>query len=393
MDLREFLEYPLPNIEIDIDKIAINMSEKNKGFINIKNIGGGILSGDIISNTECLVLEKDSFEGNQVCIEYNIVPSIYSSGDFIKSELIIVSNGGQIYLPVYITISNFDYLECGKEKIYTIKDFYNYYLKNYIESIRIFYSYEFMLWLKNINYAHIDVVEEILKDANKQRAIDNFFILTKMKEKCYIELSQKIFKYKYYKTKSKADIIGIVPLKLIGNGYFEEDISLEDDIDYIVLSKNKITNKDFNENGIYNLEFTILKDKINSFFERRKILFNKTNENVIIEISRKNPIEVLFEKEYFMPIDKGVLKILNNTEEDIVIEIVPKDTFIYFEGKKYLISKYSEINFNIKLTGFLKAQMDFTKKPNIESQILIKAILGDNVYKMEKNIYIGNSLI
>lgn len=393
MDLREFLEYPLPNIEIDIDKIAINMSEKNKGFINIKNIGGGILSGDIISNTECLVLEKDSFEGNQVCIEYNIVPSIYSSGDFIKSELIIVSNGGQIYLPVYITISNFDYLECGKEKIYTIKDFYNYYLKNYIESIRIFYSYEFMLWLKNINYAHIDVVEEILKDANKQRAIDNFFILTKMKEKCYIELSQKIFKYKYYKTKSKADIIGIVPLKLIGNGYFEENISLEDDIDYIVLSKNKITNKDFNENGIYNLEFTILKDKINSFFERRKILFNKTNENVIIEISRKNPIEVLFEKEYFMPIDKGVLKILNNTEEDIVIEIVPKDTFIYFEGKKYLISKYSEINFNIKLTGFLKAQMDFTKKPNIESQILIKAILGDNVYKMEKNIYIGNSLI
>ncbi len=393
MDLREFLEYPLPNIEIDIDKIAINMSEKNKGFINIKNIGGGILSGDIISNTECLVLEKDSFEGNQVCIEYNIVPSIYSSGDFIKSELIIVSNGGQIYLPVYITISNFDYLECGKEKIYTIKDFYNYYLKNYIESIRIFYSYEFMLWLKNINYAHIDVVEEILKDANKQRAIDNFFILTKMKEKCYIELSQKIFKYKYYKTKSKADIIGIVTLKLIGNGYFEEDISLEDDIDYIVLSKNKITNKDFNENGIYNLEFTILKDKINSFFERRKILFNKTNENVIIEISRKNPIEVLFEKEYFMPIDKGVLKILNNTEEDIVIEIVPKDTFIYFEGKKYLISKYSEINFNIKLTGFLKAQMDFTKKPNIESQILIKAILGDNVYKMEKNIYIGNSLI
>ncbi len=393
MDLKEFLEYPLPNIQIDTDKIAINMNEKNSGVINIKNIGGGILSGDIISSTECLILEKEKFSGNDINIEYSVVPSIYSSGEFIKSEIIIVSNGGQIYLPVYITISNFDYLQCGKEKIFTIKDFYHYYLKNHIEAIRIFYSYDFMLWLKNIKYKHIDVVEEILKDTNKQRAIDNFFILNKLKSRAHIEITQKIFKYKYFTTKLETEIIGIIPLKLIGTGYLEEDILLDCDVDYLVLSKNKITIKDFDENGIYNLEFKILKNKVNSFFERIKILFNKTNENVIIEISRKKPIEIIFEKDYFTITDRGVLKILNNTDEDVVIEIVPKDTFIHFEGKKYLIAKYTEIGFNVKVTGFLKAQMDFTKKPNIESQILIKAFLSDNIYKMEKNIYIGNSLI
>ena len=393
MDLKDFLEYPLPNMQIDIDKIAINMNEKNSGVINIKNIGGGILSGDIVSNTECLILDTNNFLGNDIKIEYSVVPSIYSSGDFIKSEIVIISNGGQVYIPVYITIANFDYLECGKEKIYTIKEFYSYYLKNYIEAIRIFYSYEFILWLKNINYKHIDVVEEILKDANKQRAIDNFFVLTKMKEKAYIQISQKYFKYKYFTRKTEADIIGIIPLKLIGTGYFEEDISLEEGAEYIKLSKSKITNKDFDNNGIFNLEFKILKNKINSFFERKKIIFNKINENVIIEISKKKPIEIIFEKEYFSTTDKGTLKILNNTEEDIVIEIVPKDTFVFFEGKKYLISKYTEIGFDIKLTGFLKAQMDFTKKPNIESEILIKAILGDTIYKMQKNIYVGNSLI
>lgn len=393
MNLKEFLEYPLPNIQIDIDKIAINMNEKNSGVINIKNIGGGILSGDIVSNTDCLLLDKENFLGNDVKIEYNIVPSVYSSGEFIKSEVVIISNGGQVYIPVYITISSFDYLQCIKEKIYTIKEFYGYYLKNYIEAIRIFYSYEFMIWLKNINYKHIDVVEEILKDSNKQRAIDNFFVLSKMKEKSYIKLSQKIFKYKYFTTNTESDIIGIIPIKLIGSGYFEEDIVLEDDIDFIKILKNKITNKDFDEDGNYNLEFRILKNKINNFFERRKIVFNKTNESVIIELSKKKPVEILLEKEYFTTTDSGVLKILNNTEKDIIIEIVPKDTFIFFEGKKYLVSKYTEIGFNVKMTGFLKAQMDFTKRPNIESEILIKAILDDDIYKMGKKIYIGNNLI
>ena len=392
MDLKEFLEYPLPIIQIDIDKIAINMNEKNSGVINIKNVGGGTLLGDIVSNTDCIILDTEEFSGNNISIGYSVVPAIYSSGDFIKSEITIISNGGSINIPVYINISNFDYLKCNQEKIYTIKEFYQYYLKNYIEAIRVFYSYDFMIWLKNINYKHIDIVEELLKDVNKQRAIDNFFVLSKIKEKAYIEILQKNFRYKYFNTKSDSEIIGTIPIKLIGTGYFEEDIILED-VDFIKLNKNKITNRDFDENGIFNLEFIVIKNKINSFFERRKVMFNKTKKNIIIKINKKNPIEIIFERNYFNPTDKGVLKILNNTDEDVIIEIMAKDTFVFFEGKKYLISKYTEIGFDIKLTGFLKAQMDFTKKPNIESEILIKAILGDSIYKMQKNIYIGNSLI
>ena len=393
MDLKNFLEYPLPSIQVDIEKIAINMNEKNNGIINIKNIGGGNLCGYVVSNIDCIVFEQETFEGNNIMLQYTIQPSVYTNGDFIKSEIIITSNGGEVYIPVFINIATFDYLKCGDFIAYTIEDFYNYHLKNYIESIRIFYSYEFMLWLKNINYENIQIVEEILKDANKQRAIDNFFILANMKQKAYIQIMQKSFKYKYFETTKNNEIIGTIPIKIIGTGYLEEDVTLDDEIDFIKISKNKITNKDFDENGIYNLQFKIFKNKIQNFYERRKILFNKLKENVIIEIIKKTPIEILFEKQYFNTTDKGVVKILNNTEQEVVIEFVPKDTFIFFEGKKYVVSKYSEINFNIKLSGFLKAQMDFSKKPVLESEILIKAVFGDVVYKTQKNIYIGNSLI
>ena len=393
MDLKNFLEYPLPNIKINVDKIAINMNEKIDGFINIKNIGGGILSGEIISNTDCVVLDRESFEGNDINIFYSLDTSLYSGGDFIKSSIIILSNGGEICLPVFINILKLDYLKCGEDKIYEIKDFYNYYLKDYVEAIRIFYSYEFILWLKNIQFKHIHIVEEILKDANKQRAIDNFFVLAKMKEKAYIKIEQKHFKYKYFTANKNKEIIGYIPIKLIGTGYFEDEITIENDVDFIQILKNKINNRDFDKNGFYNLEFKIIKEKIENFFERKKIIFNKSKETVIIELNKKKPIEIIFEKDYFSYVDKGLLKVLNNTEEDIIIEILPKDTFVFFEGKKYLLSKYTEIGFEIKVSPFLKAQMDFVKNPNIKSEILIKTFIKDSIYKMQKEIYIGSSLI
>ena len=136
MDLKEFLEYPLPIIQIDIDKIAINMNEKNSGVINIKNVGGGTLLGDIVSNTDCIILDTEEFSGNNISIGYSVVPAIYSSGDFIKSEITIISNGGSINIPVYINISNFDYLKCNQEKIYTIKEFYQYLLNSSKLSIK-----------------------------------------------------------------------------------------------------------------------------------------------------------------------------------------------------------------------------------------------------------------
>lgn len=392
MDLKNFLECPLPKIQIDIEKIAINMKENTSGEIHIKNVGGGTLCGDVISNTDCIVIENDNFFGNDIVIKYDIVPSIYSSGDFIKSELIIVSNGGQIYIPVFINISNFDYLKCGDDKVYTVKEFYQYYLKNYIEAIRVFYSYEFILWLKNIKYEQIEVVEEFLKDANKQRAIDNFFVFSKIKEKATISIKQTKFSYKYFHTDDENVIVGNVCIYLKGSGYFEDVISLDRNVDFITLDKTKITNKDF-QDGVFNLEFKIQKDKLTNFFEKVKILLNKCQESVIIEISKKNPIEIIFEKTYFSTVDKGVLKILNNTNKDVVVEIVPKDTYIFFKAKQYLVSKYLEIDFDIKLSGFLKAQMEFLKRTSMQSEILVKVMFKDSSYSMQKNIFIGSSLV
>lgn len=392
MDLRDIFEYPLPIIQVDTEKIAINMNDFNGGLINIKNIGGGNLMGKIFSNTDCIILHEEEFEGNNISVEYEIVPSIYNSGDFIKSEIIILSNGGEVVIPIFIAISNFDYLLCIREKIYTIKEFYNYYLKNTKEAIRIFNSFEFMIWLKKIDFMHIDITEVFLKDANKQRGIDNFFIIAGVKEKATLDFEETTYKYKYF-NKNESDIVGIIPLKMIGKGYFEEDIFLQKECDWLILETNKIFNKDFDELGNYNLNFKIIKSKLKKGFEKNKIMFGKNQKSIGIEICKKQPIQIVCEREYYETIDTGNIKVINNLGEDLLIEILPKDTFINFEGEKYLVGKYAEIKFNIKLTGFLKAQLDFIKKPYMDTEILIKAQFGDKIFKDKKIIHIGNSFI
>lgn len=393
MDFKNFFEYPLPKIKIDVEKIFINMNEVKHGTINIKNIGGGNLSGKIVSSTDYIIFQREDFNGNNISIEYHIVPSLYYSSAFMKSEIMIISNGGEVYIPVFITLQNFDYLKCGKEKIQTIKEFYQYFLKNHIEAIMIFYSYEFIIWLKKINYKHIDIVDELLKNSNKQRAIDNFFVISNVKKKSYIEIEKTNFKYKYFDTKDTEDIVGYIPLKLIGEGYFEEDIILKEDVDFIRLLNKKVTNKDFDKDGYFYVKFKIIKSKLISSFEIQEILFNNMNKNVTIEIIKKSPIEVIFERQYFENIDKGIIKVINNTGKDVALEIISKDDFIKFKCERYLIGEYAEIKFDVKLTGFLKTQMDFTKRPNLESEIFIRAYIEDKVCKIKNNIYVGNSFI
>lgn len=392
MDLKNIFEYPLPKIEIDTDKITINMNDSANGYINIKNIGGGKLSGRIVSNTECVVLLEEQFEGNNLSIEYQVIPSIYNSGDFIKSEIIIISNGGEVIIPVFITVSNFDYLLCNTEKVYNIKQFYNYYLKNNKEAIRIFNSFEFMIWLKNIDFQHIEITESFLKDTNKHRGIDNFFVISKVKDKATFDLEEITYKYRYFEI-NEDDIIGNIPLNMIGKGFFETDVFVLNDCDWIVLDNNKVFSKDFNNDGKLDFKFKIIKSKLKENFQTAKIKFNKIEKYVNVEVVKKQPLQIILEREYYEVNDIGKLKIINNLGKDIIIEILPKDTFIRFEGEKYLIGKYTEIVFEIKLSAFLKAQIDFTKKPYIETDILIRSNLEDSIFKEKKTIFIGNSFI
>lgn len=391
MSLNNIFEYPLPKIQVDLQKISINTSNQTEGKFNIKNIGGGELKGQVLTNTNCIILHNEVFESNNIDIHYYITPSIYNNGDFIKSEIIIISNGGEIIIPIEIKIFKSNYLQYVNNKFYTIKEFYDFYTKNHKEAIKLFNSFEFVIWLKNIKFKHIDIVENFLKDSNKQRAIDNFFVLSKVKEKASFFILENKIIYDYYTLNDET--FGNIKLKLDGQGYFENKILKDNNCDWFFIQNEIINSKDFDENGEFNLKYKIIKHYIKNLFQKTKIKFSNKAEFIDIEIYKKFPINFVLEKYYYEMFDTGIFKIYNNFYENVFIEILPKDTFIKFEKEKYLIKEYQEIKFNIKITGFLKAQIDFNKTPFISTDILINAIIKNKVFKFKKTIFIGNNFI
>lgn len=392
MNMENMFEYPLPQIQVDTPKITINIADFKIGHINIKNIGGGQLNGKIISNTSCIIFKNKEFSSNDILLEYEAVPSIYTVGDFIKSEIIIISNGGEVLIPVFINITNRAYILCEDIKIYSIKDFYTYFLEKPKEAIKIFTSFDFILWLKKIKFEHLDILEFFLKDSNKLRAIDNFFIIALNKERASFDFIQTSFKFKYFDT-SEDNIIGTIPIKMIKKGYFETDIFLQNNREWLELSKTKITSNNFDTNGLFKLDFKIIKSKLKSAFEQDKILFKDFEKSVLIEVYKKQPLEIIFETDFFKPQERASFKIINNLGKELLISIAPKDAFLKFEGENYLVGKYSEIYFEPRLSPIAKAQLDFYKKPYIETKVLIKADINGKIFTFNKKIFVGNSLI
>ena len=53
-------EYPLPELSADIDEIEVETHSVCEGSFFIRNIGGGRLSGQIISHNACAVLASSA---------------------------------------------------------------------------------------------------------------------------------------------------------------------------------------------------------------------------------------------------------------------------------------------------------------------------------------------
>ena len=102
--------YCIENLpKLYIDKDFIDFGEIKKGveisnFFVISNIGGGTLSGTIVSDS-WIILDKTSFIGNEFKIFFKIDSSKLNEGESYKGKIEIISNGGNKTLEIYIKLN------------------------------------------------------------------------------------------------------------------------------------------------------------------------------------------------------------------------------------------------------------------------------------------------
>jgi len=383
----------MTKISCNVTKIAEEVSEVFNGRLLLKNTGGGLLSGNITSDSDIISFSENDFEGNELEVNYCINVRNFIPKKLIKFNIFIISNGGEITIPVFIKVlKNILYTKDGY-KINNIKDFFSYFKKKPENAADIFFSEVFYEWLVKTGFEHIYMINMFLKDNIKERAIDNFFIFCKLKKKAFVEVIEKNINISIKPFQTEKILGSIVILKK-GYGYIHRELKSEYYSEWLSIKKNEITSKDFNDENRCYIDFEINPGLINGSFSCEFIIVDE-NTYVRINVSRLPKIVVKLSEEIYDFEDSGYVFIQNNCGENLIFEFSAKDGFIEFENKRRVISDKEKVYFKIKrskMKSFME-RVSFNKRLYSETEIYVKTVFQNKVIKKTKKVILGASLL
>ncbi len=360
----EELEYPQPKLKTDVEALSVKTNMVSVGIINISNLGGGTLSGNIYANKQFLQISPSRFNANSVKVSYTVLPSNISR--LTNTEIIISSNGGEKIIPVTIRKVSPSLITPEGNSLWSLADFAKYAQSNDQSAGDLFYAEEFKLWLTSLNFKHTEIYNELIKDKNKERALENFLLLNNQKSPVKLHAEKKEIVHSLNCSENKV-ISGEAEIFRNYPGYTDEPII--SNVPWLSTQISNLTSQKFDALNSAKIKYFIETDRIKRF-AAGKLQIGK-DVTVKVTVVRKPALEVKVSKEVFSYDDEGYLAISNKGNAGVLIEVTAKDGFVKFEQKKYLTDIYAEIPFRIKY--FNLGQFMFVKRPVLMTDITVKA--------------------
>jgi len=382
---------PLPSLNVDTNEILIETKDNQVGSLSVKNAGGGILKGKILSRLPGLVFTPSQWEGNKQTINYtfNAQEASLATGQGISSHVYISSNGGEVKIPVRARLTKMSITTVQGTTIANLQDFYNYAQDHPDQARRIFVDSEFYMLLLAIGYEYMEVYESLHKDSNRERSIDNFFVLSGLKNKTHISINNTRLEFiqKSYDTQIMQ---GNITVKKSDNGYAETPITVQNNAFWLNCPAIRLMSNDFDKNLTATVDFSIDPRKISGSYVRDLITIGVEPQNTVeITYRRLPPISLRLNRASLRYDDRGILQVTNNTGEDIRVEVFCTESYVRFSARSYLVGAYGEIPFEIKLSAFLSAQLFFRKLPFMKTSIEVKTTAPGLTYKKSIPLTVG----
>jgi len=386
-------DHILPSIAISIDLLAIETKDKHEGCFTIKNTGGGILAGRVLSRNAGLVFTPNTWEGNRQTINYsfNAATAGLSTGQSMESVVYILSNGGEAKLPLSAKLAKMSITTNEGTTIANLQDFYDYAQIHPAQARRLFVDSEFYMLLLAIGYEYMEVYESLHKDSNRERAMDNFFILSGLKGKTKLSIAKTGLEFTQ-KPGASEMLYGSIAIKKSDGGYVDAPITTAGDSKWLNCYASRLVQSDFDEGLIAMVNFSIDPLKISGTYARELVTIGaeSTGDNTVeIVYRRTQPVVFTLNRTSYHYDDKGVIQVANNTGKDIKIEVYCPESYVRFSARSYVIGTYGEIPFDIKLSAFLSAQMLFRKVPYMKTEIEVKAAAPGQVRKKLIPLIVG----
>ena len=386
-------EIPLPVLDVSIDRLVVETKDKFTGQFTIKNTGGGLLCGRVISRLPGLSFHEENFSGpsHEAVYSWDASQAGIKTGQSMEGVVYVSSNGGEKAIPITLKYTRMSILSTGGTMIANIKDFYEYSLVNSDGARRMFTDSEFYMLLLATGYPYLEVYENLHKDANRERAMDNFFILSGLKEETKVFAKQHRLEF----SSNNNDLQkGRLEVCKTDSGYALAEVVKAHGADWLNLSTGRLSTLDFNEQFVAAINFTIDPSKVTSSFAREEIIIGHEPEpdgsNVVEIIFRRPiPIKARLNRETFRFDDTGQLIVHNNTGSTITVEPFCQENYIRFGAKRFVVAEYEEIPFDIKLTAFLGAQVYFRKIAYFKTAIEVKFGLPGAWHKKNLPMIVG----
>ena len=386
-------DHPLPRLAIDIDAIDIETNDRHEGHFTIKNTGGGTLSGKILSRCPGLTFSPAEFTGNRQNIVYtfNAADAGLITGQSMDAHFYISTNGGERKLPVTAKLTKMAIDTAEGVTITNLQEFYDYAQDYPAQARRLFVDSNFYMLLLATGYEYMEVYESLHKDANRERAVDNFFILSGLKGKTTLSVMDSSLKF-VQNPNDTAMLDGHITVEKSDSGYVEAPIVAKWGAPWLNFYASKLVQSDFKETLATRVNFSIDPLQIAGTYARELVTIGAapSEENTVeIVYNRAAPVAMQLDRATYSYEDRGVIQVTNNTGKDMKVEVFCPESYVRFSARSYLVGAYGNIPFEVKLPTLLSAQRLFKKAPYMKTAIEVRIMIGGRPMRKVLPVLVG----
>jgi hypothetical protein len=380
MDYNEF-EYPRPLLVTDVDEIDVETDGELDGAFKIRNTGGSAISGQIVVRGTVVSFAPTAFEG-ATTVTWHIDARKYQAGDVIHSGAVILSNGGEKYLPVTVRVSLSSILTPEGKRIGSARGFASY-AKDYPEQAsRLFYTEDFRAMLIRSRFEYMDLYERSLTDPEPERAVERFLRLCGLKRPAKIIPLQTQTEI-YISPFGREKYFGRIPVKQEGWGYVSDTVSVMNGSPWLTpLSgvRHALENAGM-------LAFSVDPSLISGRYSADAFLLSDQPDAIThITVIRRPFFFARPDRESYGLNEMGIILIDNYTGQDLLLEIDTSEPYVTFEAKGHYIGEHARIPFAIKPGAFQALTL---KKAFAKVYILIKTRVRDEYVGKRLEITVG----
>ena len=144
----------------------------------------------VMSSSRRILLAKEKFSGNTVCIPYGVDVKGLAAGDCLESVITINSSLGEYQIPVRVEVADAQ-ITTSQGEIRTLDEFVKLAQKDYREAFRLYTSERFMEILQGADQVYRTLYKGMSQNPVTYQHMEEFLIGAGKKEPVQIHLDRE----------------------------------------------------------------------------------------------------------------------------------------------------------------------------------------------------------